>query len=199
MKVQETFQKTIQGEGFWSGTPCDFIRLYGCPVGCPWCDTGYADGGEGLTFFNVEPREIALQTVSDRVVITGGEPFVNPGLISLIQALKHCGRKIHIETSGIRYQDVPDVWITLSPKEHTSSSKVDDRFWGRADEVKIVVQSVADFELYLDRIDRSKPVFVQPCDTGLPLEQSIKPVLEIVEKYQWVRLGLQLHKIIGVQ
>ena len=28
--VHETFQETIQGEGYWSGTPCDFIKLQGC-------------------------------------------------------------------------------------------------------------------------------------------------------------------------
>ena len=38
---QETFQDTIQGEGAQVGRPCDFIRLYGCPVGCYFCDTGY--------------------------------------------------------------------------------------------------------------------------------------------------------------
>ena len=32
--IHETFQKTIQGEGYWAGTPVDFIRLAGCSVGC---------------------------------------------------------------------------------------------------------------------------------------------------------------------
>ena len=36
--VQETFQSTLQGEGYNSGRVCDFIRLYGCPVGCFFCD-----------------------------------------------------------------------------------------------------------------------------------------------------------------
>ncbi|MDE5113984.1 MAG: 7-carboxy-7-deazaguanine synthase, partial [Trichodesmium sp. St15_bin1_1] len=27
--IHETFQKTIQGEGYWAGTPVDFIRLAG--------------------------------------------------------------------------------------------------------------------------------------------------------------------------
>lgn len=40
--IHETFQNTIQGEGYWTGALVDFIRFYGCPVGCPWCDTGYA-------------------------------------------------------------------------------------------------------------------------------------------------------------
>ena len=40
--VQETFQSTLQGEGYFSGRVADFIRLYGCPVGCFFCDTGYS-------------------------------------------------------------------------------------------------------------------------------------------------------------
>ena len=43
LPIHETFQSTVQGEGYWTGCLVDFIRLYGCPVGCPWCDTGYAD------------------------------------------------------------------------------------------------------------------------------------------------------------
>ena len=38
---QETFQDTIQGEGAQAGRPCDFVRLYGCPGGWFFCDTGY--------------------------------------------------------------------------------------------------------------------------------------------------------------
>ncbi|MBT5978051.1 MAG: 7-carboxy-7-deazaguanine synthase QueE, partial [Flavobacteriales bacterium] len=35
--VMEHFA-TIQGEGFYAGTPAYFIRLGGCDVGCHWCD-----------------------------------------------------------------------------------------------------------------------------------------------------------------
>ena len=47
-KVQRTFDgtlevhsifKTIQGEGPFCGTPAVFIRLAGCNLQCPWCDT----------------------------------------------------------------------------------------------------------------------------------------------------------------
>ena len=31
--------ETIQGEGAHTGVPSIFVRLQGCPVGCPWCDT----------------------------------------------------------------------------------------------------------------------------------------------------------------
>jgi 7-carboxy-7-deazaguanine synthase len=29
----------IQGEGCQTGTPMALLRLQGCRVGCPWCDT----------------------------------------------------------------------------------------------------------------------------------------------------------------
>lgn len=32
---------TIQGEGFHAGKPAYFIRLGGCDVGCRWCDAKY--------------------------------------------------------------------------------------------------------------------------------------------------------------
>jgi organic radical activating enzyme len=44
--IHETFQQTVQGEGHWVGLPVDFIRLAGCPVGCHFCDTGYANGNQ---------------------------------------------------------------------------------------------------------------------------------------------------------
>ena len=30
---------TIQGEGVHTGVPALFVRMQGCAVGCPWCDT----------------------------------------------------------------------------------------------------------------------------------------------------------------
>src|SRR5205809_4867824 len=30
---------TIQGEGAMTGVPMVLVRLQGCGVGCPWCDT----------------------------------------------------------------------------------------------------------------------------------------------------------------
>jgi 7-carboxy-7-deazaguanine synthase len=38
LPVVETFH-SVQGEGVWAGINAFFIRLAGCDVGCPWCDT----------------------------------------------------------------------------------------------------------------------------------------------------------------
>ena len=34
--------RTIQGDGTYAGTPMTFVRLAGCSVGCPQCDTDYS-------------------------------------------------------------------------------------------------------------------------------------------------------------
>ena len=41
LRVTEIFH-SIQGESTWSGLPCTFVRLTGCPLRCVWCDTEYA-------------------------------------------------------------------------------------------------------------------------------------------------------------
>ena len=41
LKIKEIFA-SIQGEGLRCGEPTFFIRLAGCNLRCPWCDTKYA-------------------------------------------------------------------------------------------------------------------------------------------------------------
>ena len=38
MKVNETFL-SLQGEGYFTGTAAFFLRLSGCNLRCPFCDT----------------------------------------------------------------------------------------------------------------------------------------------------------------
>src|SRR3954463_5516256 len=90
--VNELFQ-SIQGEARFAGTPSVFVRLQGCAVGCPWCDTkhtweidpGRAVAVEGMlakdadaaTFARLSGAEIVALVAgfgARHVVITGGEP-----------------------------------------------------------------------------------------------------------------------------
>src|SRR4051812_570730 len=94
LQVNEVFQ-TVQGEGTFTGTPALFIRLQGCPVGCPWCDTKHTwfMSGDRLsfeamlekiadadTYAEVQERDLVDYvlhgTASRHVVITGGEPAI---------------------------------------------------------------------------------------------------------------------------
>ena len=143
LPIHETFQSTVQGEGYWTGCLVDFIRLSGCPVGCPWCDTGYADGGTNLPRVERPIGELLAEVKSPRVVITGGEPFIHKHLPELVQALLAANKQVSIETSGSFWQEVsPAAWITLSPKEHINPKyPVQNQFWSRANEVKIIIQT----------------------------------------------------------
>lgn len=124
MVVNEIFH-SIQGEGTLAGTPSVFIRLAGCPLQCKWCDTKYAwETGEG--------EELPIPEIVNRiahwpcryVVITGGEPMVNPQLADLAKALKERNKHITIETAGIKFVSglVCDL-MSVSPKLSNSGAK----------------------------------------------------------------------------
>ncbi|MDD9209557.1 7-carboxy-7-deazaguanine synthase QueE [Aeromonas dhakensis] len=134
--INEIFQ-TIQGEGVFTGLPAIFVRLQGCPVGCPWCDTRHT--------WVVDPaREVGVQAVLDcsnesdgwskmstaqilasfqqlgyqarHVVITGGEPCLYD-LQDLSTALIAAGFQVQIETSGTSEIKTHErTWVTVSPK-----------------------------------------------------------------------------------
>jgi 7-carboxy-7-deazaguanine synthase len=201
LPIHETFQCTVQGEGYWTGTLVDFIRLAGCPVRCPWCDTGYANGGKGLPSVPESIAQLLAQLQSPRVVITGGEPFIHRDLPELVEALLQADKQVSIETSGACWQDVsPQAWITLSPKEHVNPKyPVQERFWTRANEIKLVVSTGEEVEFYYNYLKKNvkTQVFLQP--EWNSKESAIPIILELLKKNPSYRLSLQTHKFIGVQ
>ena len=126
MKVNEIFY-SLQGEGFLAGVPSVFIRLAGCPLRCRWCDTKYAwDETAGEDYSISEITQAVQQWPCKFVVITGGEPTVNPDLPQLVQELKASGKHITIETAGIAYiPDMPCDLMSISPK--LSNSRPEDK------------------------------------------------------------------------
>ena len=124
MVVNEIFH-SIQGEGLLAGTPSVFIRLAGCPLQCKWCDTKYAwDANEGEELPVSEIVNRIVQWPSRYVVITGGEPMVNPQLPDLARVLKERNKHITIETAGIKFVAglVCDL-MSISPKTSNSGQK----------------------------------------------------------------------------
>lgn len=199
--IHETFQATVQGEGSLAGTPADFIRLYGCPVACKWCDTGYGNGGKDIAYRRVSVNQLCSELVSPLVVVTGGEPFIHQNLEQLFSSLLATRRRVSVETSGCKWRTISeDVWVTLSPKEHLSPNfPVDPRMWLRANEIKLVIETRKDIETYLPKLSELSsqvPVFLQPewnsRETSLPL------TLRLLQEFKAFRLSIQMHKYIDV-
>ncbi|HEY0369355.1 MAG TPA: 7-carboxy-7-deazaguanine synthase QueE, partial [Chthoniobacterales bacterium] len=109
---------TIQGEGHLRGHQMCFVRLAGCSVGCPMCDTDYRKA-EIATAEEIAARadEVTPKNAHDRWVwITGGEP-TDHNLLSLVAALRAKNFSIALATSGIRPVAVEVDWLSVSPHD----------------------------------------------------------------------------------
>jgi len=128
MRINEIFY-SLQGEGFLAGVPSIFIRLAGCPLRCKWCDTKYGWDQTAGMHCSIEKIVRTVQKYQSKfVVITGGEPMINPDmsvkaeLPELVRKLKDCDKHITIETAGIGF--VPDLacdLMSISPKLSNST------------------------------------------------------------------------------
>lgn len=103
LPIHEQFY-TFQGEGSHAGRAAYFIRTFGCPVHCPWCDSAgtwhpdyIPEKVERLS--ETKLAEEVSKTEAEFVVVTGGEPAIHD-LKPLVDALHAIGRKVHLETSG---------------------------------------------------------------------------------------------------
>lgn len=127
MRIADVFT-SIQGEGRFVGTPSVFVRTTGCNLRCWYCDTPYTSWQpEGV---QIEWRAVLEQVLAageKHVVITGGEPLLQPGVVDLSRALAAAGRCITIETAGTVDRPVHADLMSISPK--LSNSTPTDRVW----------------------------------------------------------------------
>ena len=117
---------TIQGEGPFVGTPSVFVRLAGCNLQCPLCDTDYTSSRFQVTPEALEDcvatvqRDVGGKVIGKAplVVITGGEPF-RQDITFHVWALLDAGYQVQIETNGTLFiRDFPydRVTVVCSPK-----------------------------------------------------------------------------------
>ncbi len=191
MKVNEIFY-SLQGEGFHTGTPAVFLRLSGCNLRCPFCDTRH-ESGEEMTESEIVDRICAFPTRT--IVITGGEPslFLTE---TLVDALHRKGRKVNVETNGThRLPDNVD-WVTLSPKDAFTEHAIP--VMQRYDELKVVYDGRKMPDEY--RQFDIKHRFLQPCDVGDEAKnrEIIRETIEYIKQNPQWRLSLQTHKFLDI-
>lgn len=106
---------TIQGEGPHSGVTSLFIRLAGCNLQCPLCDTEYTQGRRHVQIDDLV-RWAAASIRNKKcklIVITGGEPtrqVLGPFIDALWAAF---GLKVQIESNGVLAPDPRTIQLII--------------------------------------------------------------------------------------
>ena len=194
MLVNEIFH-SLQGEGYHAGTPALFVRLSGCNLRCPSCDTQHGHGTEmSEQEIAVAVRQLAPHT--SLVVLTGGEPSLQL-TPSLVELFHHEGRKVAVETNGTLPLPGNLDWVTLSPKSLWLGEEAAPVLT-RADELKVLFDGGHDPAAY-DRIDATHR-FLQPMDTGDAARNAalMRQAADYCLRHPQWRLSLQIHKIIDI-
>ena len=192
-KVNEIFY-SLQGEGYFVGTPAVFVRFSGCNLRCPFCDTQHAKHTE-MTISEIV-AEIDRYP-AETVILTGGEPALVVDK-EMVEAIKAGHRFVAIETNGTH--QLPDNidWITLSPKFDVEGQEDAKVVIPLCDELKVVYRG-QDLSQY-DGIATNLR-FLQPIDTGNDaMNRSIcaATVRACLENPKW-RLSLQIHKFFNIK
>lgn len=215
-RVNEIFY-TLQGEGAHSGIPAVFVRLSGCNLRCPWCDTEFADYRE-MSAYEVVAEVCSLYDLQNprrkMVVLTGGEPSLQVDK-PLVDALHAAGFYICIETNGTHPLPEGIDWITCSPKEtslqHSAVSGQAPLTLKRVNEVKVVFTGTYDPEVWRSQLE-AEHWMLQPLrftgewlidhavdewedDRNDNLDDTVRYILA----HPFWRLSVQLHKIVGLR
>ena len=229
LEISEVF-RSFQGEGEFAGVPTVFVRLFGCNLDCPWCDTRYAISlpnaikARKRPFTETVPklaqRIKGMAGPSDRVCITGGEPFLqSDALGELFFRLMDSGRRVSVETNGTI--ELPDwwddlysfwmweksgkmwlgPWMTFSPKlprkgEHIPKQSL---YFELADEIKCPISSTSDIIRYQKLLANHKTTavkFLQPINNS---PSAARAALEWTRRHKEWRISVQMNKIIGLR
>lgn len=202
LKISEIFW-SFQGEGLRAGFPSVFLRLAGCSLQCPYCDTLYSwENGRFMKvdFIMSEIDAHKQKYPHSQVVLTGGEPM-EQNLSKMVAAIKQKNYFVSIETNGKTYQDVPIDWWTVSPKD-VNDFFIHEKLVDRIDEVKLIVNRNLDVDVIKKIRDKGEfTIFLQPdwydVDKYRSTFQLYQQCLE--EGIPKIRPGYQLHKLYNVK
>lgn len=185
-----------QGEGIHSGRSAYFIRTYGCPLKCPWCDSAGTWSKNYIPEFieKLDSEEILNLTkgkVFNFYVITGGEPTI----FDWSEFTNKKDRPVHLETSGSFKIKGDFDWITVSPKRSKNPTKENIK---RANEIKLIVEDEDSVRFWLNEfpeILEKETVWLNPEWSKRNDKDVLKKINETVKNNLNFRAGYQLHKL----
>lgn len=190
-RINEIFY-SLQGEGYFTGTPAVFLRFSGCNLKCGFCDTRHEE------FTLMSPADIignVSKFPSRHIVVTGGEPSLQLDSL-LIDMLHEEGFFIQIETNGTKCLPEGIDWVTCSPKSDAKGNC--DVKLRHIDELKVVYEGQD-----VESIANSLPAmhyFLQPCSSPhYEGGSNTSETVEYILAHPHWRLSLQTHKLIDIQ
>lgn len=203
---------SISGEiNMWpQGIPVIFIRFAGCNCRCSYCDTPESIDSKGTAMTVAEIVDEVTKYPVNRVLITGGEPLIQPdGLSCLISNLTNSGYEVSVETNGslpLFCDFQPDCWVVdikmpASGQHGKMLSIYKYLHHSRNIIFKIPVQSESDLisaKKLLDDVEDIRDYLV----AFSPVVPMTAPDLwQYMKKYglTWCVLNSQLHKMIGLE
>jgi 7-carboxy-7-deazaguanine synthase len=200
IRLSEIFY-SLQGEGFHAGTPAVFIRAAGCNLACAFCDTDFSLKEK------LEPEEVVgriAEYPARFVVLTGGEPTIQPDSIRALVALLHeRGYYVTMETNGTSTDTLGVDWVTVSPKLSQKGE------WNlkTGDELKLVYEG-QDLAFFED--SQFAHYFLQPKeirtgqfgkgerDETATRDQWVRTIEATLARPRW-KLSFQMHKTLGLR
>ncbi|MGO8881719.1 MAG: radical SAM protein [Desulfomonilaceae bacterium] len=201
LTVCEIF-KSIQGESSFAGLPFTIVRLTGCNLRCSYCDTHYAwTEGEQMSVGDVAQsvEELGMK----HVLVTGGEPLLQPSSLELIERLLMERRIVLVETNGsMDISVLPEKAIAIMDIKCPGSGQSHMMDWNNLerlrpiDQVKFVLTDRRDYNWAAEICRKSligscKEILMSTAFGGLsPRELADWMLSDNLE----VRLQLQLHK-----
>ena len=235
-----TFDKTApvseiffsyQGEGIFAGIGQIFVRFVGCNLQCNYCDTKYSDKINSKTkFLTTEQVYNSILTIYSKnkknffgrkpsVSFTGGEPLLYSDFLKeLIKILKKEKFEIYIETNGILFKEIKQIYkdcdviaadIKLKSAFGKNLLNLHEKFLKISKNkvfVKIVItKNVTDKEfteavLTITKISKNIKLVLQPSDfskkTNINLIKCYNTAFEYLKD---VRILPQMHKIWSIK
>jgi len=200
---------TIQGEGPYAGQPAVFVRFAGCNLGakdsCPWCDTYFELAAGKVMQIDQALAQVARCNLgnADLIVLTGGEPLLQPNVRTFILRAIVYGFQVQVETNGYFWDssleviDPPAFTVVVSPKVNARLiyPSLDTGLWQASACLKVLVDADPSSPYHklpsytADYAKSGKLVYISPINHYLrPLAPGEIPNAWVDEEDHWAAL-----------
>ena len=168
----------------YPGKVSSVIFCSGCNFDCPYCHNPDLVGGRSVCPNKIDTHEVygfldERRNFLDGVVVSGGEPTLQPGLFELCREIKNFGFPVKLDTNGSRPRvlqylieenlvDYVAMDLKTDPVLYQSYIKSDCRPDPIVESIELIMDSGLDYE------------FRTTCVKPIVTEQTVENILELI-------------------